>query len=188
MPAALFRVTPTEETHIYSDAITLNPAQNQDMSNEPGPSPCRVVGLPLWLENRWYESVRDENSRAKTQLLCLGIVVALVSVLPLLASGTTSFGDAKAICRERAVMVRILPFDDAGGHLLFLQHAMNSMATFVSFCGYWTWLVASPHTLTVEVERLDRTRACSCRKCIFFWSVILSHYLRPVVCCSLLTQ
>ena len=167
MPANSFQVAPEEEMDAATDAIASNATQDQGIHNEAVPS-CLVTcfasaqqfgELPLWLEKRWYESVRSGKSPVGTQFLCLGLVSVLLIVLPLLSSGTTSFREAKDICRERVVSAALINVESASGHLLYPQHGMNCMALLASFCGYWTWLVASPHTLIIEAQRLDRTRA-----------------------------
>ena len=98
------------------------------------------------------------------QSVCLALVVALVIVLPLLATGTMSFEEAKAVCQKRRLAVFVESgekgeFDDnADRYLLYLQHFMNCLATVTSLCGYSIWLFASPHTISLEAQGLDRTR------------------------------
>ena len=107
MPAAVLQVVPVEETRTSSNAVPVA-LQGQDIDNEAGPlclSLClaslhRIGGLPLRLEQQWYDSIRGDNSHTRIQLFCLALVVALVIVLPLLAAGTTSFREAKDICNE----------------------------------------------------------------------------------------
>ena len=176
MPANVVQVAPGEETRACLDAIAPSAAQDHGMHVEQPAASClvasrfaltrRVGELALWFETRWYESVRGEKSHRRTQLLCLGLLVALLVVLPLLVSSTTSLREAKGICRERFVRADAQDVEDADGHILYTQHGMNCMATLVSFCGYWMWLVASPHTLTTEAARLDRTRAWFVRACV----------------------
>ena len=121
-------------------------------------------GLPLRLEKRWYGSVRCDRSHPKIPIMCLALVVAVTIVLPLCATGTMSFEEARGICQKRRLALFVEmeeegEFDDiATHHLLYLQHFMNCLAAITSLCGYATWLFASPHTLRAEAERLDRTR------------------------------
>ena len=123
-----------------------------------------VNQLPLQVEKRWYDSVRSDGSHPKVQALCLALVVVVAIVLPLLATGTMSFEEAKGICRKRRLGVFVEKeeegeFDDvATHHFLYMGHVMNCLATVTSLCGYFIWLFGSPHTLRAEAEGLDRTR------------------------------
>ena len=177
MPANVVQVAPVEESRASSDVIALDAAQDDKMRTQQPVASClaswfastrRVGELALWFETRWYERVRGEKSHRRTQLVCLGLLMALLIVLPLLVSGTTSLREAKGICRERLVKADVLNLKKADSHILYLQHGMNCMAMLISFCGYWTWLVASPHTLTTEAARLDRTRTWFVRVCVLY--------------------
>ena len=174
LPAARL-LTPSSSSSLSPPGPRQTTTTTTDSPTTPSwPASAASAACPCGLKRDGAPgSVRSKNSHPKTQTTCLALVLTLVIVLPLIVTGTMSFGKAKGICYERC-FVQLTKYvgddtgdekksefdhDNAGHHLLYLQHLMNSTATVASFCGYSIWLFASPHTLNAKEERLDRTRA-----------------------------
>jgi hypothetical protein len=100
-------------------------------------------------------------------------VLILAICLPLLATLSTSFGEAKEVCYERN-LAKITEsfennrspqseylggegwhFDDINNRHLFPLHLFNSLSSAVSLVSFLTWLFCSPHT-TPATKELDR--------------------------------
>jgi hypothetical protein len=71
------------------------PAESEDMAQKTVFE--TVVGCcsPSRLERAWYAKMRSKYFSRKTFAACLGLVVVVDILLPLLVTGKTSFGEAK---------------------------------------------------------------------------------------------
>jgi hypothetical protein len=113
--------------------------------------------------------------RAKTFYAFLAAITLFFGLLPLVLTGTASFGAAREECYARTV-VRLTGlhldvdspqhdsnwnegdnFDDHAGRHLFPIHGFNSISTVVSLFGFGVWLFFGPHNNSDAAQDLDRT-------------------------------
>jgi hypothetical protein len=101
-------------------------------------------------------------------------ITLCVFLLPLLVTGTWSYGAASTVCYNRTIAYRNATrfdvesqyydpdweMDDNAPWHLFPVHLFNSTATAVSLFGLCVWLFFSPH---LSVQDKDRTRTFDSR-------------------------
>jgi hypothetical protein len=121
-----------------------------------------------------FLAVRKETFRAKAFYASLAATTLFSALLPLVVTGTASFGAAQKGCYVKTV-VRLEAhflgvdspdydpgwtvegnFDDNAGWHLFPVHSFNTISTVVSLFGFGVWLFFSPHNSDVAQD-LDRT-------------------------------
>ena len=131
-----------------------------------------------------YATLRDPHFHAKIFFASLVAATLCVFLLPLVVTGTSSYGAASEVCRDRFSLVRIAMYEDANSpyydqewdvdttyyateHLLPV-HLFHSISTAVSLFGFWVWLFFSPHKMEMS-QNLDRTcttSACTSKLCL----------------------
>jgi hypothetical protein len=100
-----------------------------------------------------YLVIRSPAFHAKTFCTSLVACTLFVVLLPLLVTGTSSYGAANEVCYDRFSSVRIawhvdpesqyyepdwdVDAVDAANYLLFPVHLFNSISTAVSLFGFW---------------------------------------------------
>ena len=118
--------------------------------------------------------VRKETFSAKTFYASLTAITLFFALLPLVVTGTASFGAARKECYVKTVVrlkERFLDvdspqyepdwteednFDEEAIWHLFPVHRFNTISTFVSLFGFGVWLFFSTHNSDVAKD-LDRT-------------------------------
>ena len=116
-----------------------------------------------------FLTTRSETFHLQTFFAGLAAITLCVFLLPLLVTGTRSFGAASEECFDRN-FARLnvtnwdvdsqyydpeWDMDDAADFRLFPVHAFNSASMAVSLFGLWVCLFFSPH---LGVQDLDRPR------------------------------
>jgi hypothetical protein len=122
----------------------------------------------------WFLAVRKGTFRTKTFYACLAATTLFFALLPLVVTGTASFGAAREGCYAKTVVrlnavfldvdsLRYDPdwneednFDGHANRHLFPIHHFNSISTVVSLFGFGVWLFFSPHNSDAAKD-LDRT-------------------------------
>ena len=113
-----------------------------------------------------FLTTRSETFHLQTFFAGLAAITLCVFLLPLLVTGTRSFGAASEECLDRTfARLNVTRWDvdsqyydpewdmgDAADWQLFPLHAFNSTSMLVSLFGLWVWLLFSPH-LTADLDR-----------------------------------
>ena len=141
--------------------------------------PMPTCFSPTAAELACYRVLRSPAFHAKSFFTSLVAVTACVDLLPLLVTGTSSYGAASEVCFDRFSLVRtawygdpespyyILDWDvntdDNATMHLFPMHLFNSIATVVSLFGFWVWLFFGPHKSDAaqDLDRTCTTSACA---------------------------
>jgi hypothetical protein len=144
---------------------------------------CNAAALEL----SCYLAVRAKTFYARGFSILLAAITLCVVLLPLIVTGTMSYGAAREACYGRLVMWGNTTYTNTdsplydpdwdpddwapnAAYLLFPQHLFNSISAVVSLCGFFVWLFFSPHK-SVVAQDLDRT--CTNENRLYF-SVTLS--------------
>jgi hypothetical protein len=109
-----------------------------------------------------YITLRGKTFYKKTFFACLSSATLFVTVLPLFATQTASYGAARKVCHDYVFVLYNAAYWDVESPLydpewdIFAVHLFNSISTVVSLFGFWVWLFFSPHMSDVARD-LDRT-------------------------------
>jgi hypothetical protein len=128
-------------------------------------SPVTFLGLAA---ERWHHrSLRKSRFTVAKALLLVGLTVLDV-LMPLVVTGTLSYGEAERVCYNRtyqrvslmnhAMGNRNWSLKDWADQSLFPIHMYNSIATCVSLVCFLVWFFCSPHMEEAKTAKLDRTR------------------------------
>jgi hypothetical protein len=135
--------------------------------------------LPTWFnptaaELACYLTLRSPKFYRKTFFAALVEATLFAVLLPLLVTGTSSYGAASKFCYDRFSPLRTawygdpdsdfydpewdLNADDVAIYHLFPMHLFNSISTVVSLFSFWVWPFFSPHKKSSNVaQNLDRS-------------------------------
>jgi hypothetical protein len=145
---------------------------------------------PTAAELACYVTIRGPYFYAKTLFASLIAATIGVVLLPLLVTGTSSYGAASEVCYDRSVLLRTAWFadpespyydpewdvdaDDSALDYLFPVHLFNAISTLVSLFGFGVWLFFSPHKseresdMAKDLDRTCMTPACTLIRDFFF--------------------
>jgi hypothetical protein len=111
-----------------------------------------------------FKSVRRLRWLGRLLLSCLSLAAVVFDLfLPLVWAQTSSFDEAKDICRSRALQLRnenpetYVPDENDANWFLLPAHFINIFATTVSMLHFLAWLHFSPHR-SARAKSLDRKR------------------------------
>jgi hypothetical protein len=119
-------------------------------------------------------TTRNEVFHSKAFFTGIIAITLFVFLLPLLVTGTSSYGAASEVCYDRNFVLRNATFsdidspkydpdwdmDDSAPWHLFPIHLYNSTSTAVSLFGLWVWLFFSPH---LSLQDMDSKRTFDTR-------------------------
>jgi hypothetical protein len=118
-------------------------------------------------ERACFLTTRNEAFHPQSFFAGLAAITLCVFLLPLLATGTWSFGAASEVCFDRTFARNNVTnwvvdsqhyypewdMDDAADWHLFPFHTFNSTSLAVSLFGLWVWFFFSPHLAALDLDR-----------------------------------